>query len=175
MHRNSLDSTTTNYFYISNSNKLSYVSGQPTPNYSYNENGQMIIDSTKQLHAEYDTQGLTTQMTLYGTDYFKSTYDASGLRVIKQTSGFDWAYEGDGEWTYYITDHLGIVRAVIDSLGNTKETYDYDPYGMLLRAGISGVDPAEIRYTGYELENEHDSLNVYFANARMYDPEIGRF
>jgi len=74
------------YFYISNTNKLSYVSGQPTPNYSYNENGQMIIDSTKELHAEYDPRGLTTQMTLYGSDFDLSPKFSPKLELVYHIS-----------------------------------------------------------------------------------------
>jgi len=79
-----------------------------------------------------------------------------------------------GEWCYYIQDHLGNTRVVLDNTGKVKEYYDYEPYGKSLRENIAGEDKAIYKFTGKELDEE-GSLNWYYFGARYYDAELGRF
>ena len=46
-------------------------------------------------------------------------------------------------WNYYITDHLGSTRKVVDSNNNVKETINYYPFGSEMRI----QDPALIQQT----------------------------
>jgi len=79
-----------------------------------------------------------------------------------------------GEWCYYIQDHLGNTRVVLDNTGKVKEYYDYEPYGKSLRENIAGEDKAIYKFTGKELDEE-GSLNWYYFGARYYDAELGRW
>ena len=38
-------------------------------------------------------------------------------------------YTADGSYHFYVTDHLGNVRAVTDASGTIEKTFDYDPFG----------------------------------------------
>ncbi|MBD3289850.1 hypothetical protein GF337_13675 [candidate division KSB1 bacterium] len=81
-----------------------------------------------------------------------------------------------GEWNYYLHDHLGNTRVVLDEQGDVKEYYDYYPFGKIMpgRSLVSGEQPATFKYTGKELDDENE-LNWYNFGARPYDPEIGRW
>ena len=77
-------------------------------------------------------------------------------------------------WNYYITDHLGSTRKVVDSNNNVKETINYYPFGSEMRI----QDPALIqqtenannpfRFTGKELDKQN-GLNMYDFGARWFD------
>lgn len=89
---------------------------------------------------------------------------------------------------YYLRDHLGSVRVTVDSSGTAVGWDDYYPFGLQMpgRTQNANNPDEDIKFTGYELEQqcETDSsggcindvvLGLYHAEARMYDPVIGRF
>ena len=75
-------------------------------------------------------------------------------------------------WNYYITDHLGSTRMVVDSNDSIKETVNYYPFGSEMRMAA----PAQLtnnlghpfRFTGKELDRQN-GLNMYDFGARWYD------
>ncbi len=75
-------------------------------------------------------------------------------------------------WNYYITDHLGSTRMVVDSNDSIRETINYYPFGSEMRmaapAQMSGDTSHPFRFTGKELDRQI-SLNMYDFGARMYD------
>ena len=80
---------------------------------------------------------------------------------------------------YYVTDHLGSVRATLNEAGTIVHFDDYYPFGVPMpgRSGGNGDDgdpTGKPRFTGYEREWEQDDA-VYYAGARYYDALIGRF
>ena len=87
-------------------------------------------------------------------------------------------YASDGtvsySYDYYIKDHLGSTRAVINQNGQLTEAIDYSPYGMqdYLKNVPEGVKET---FTGKEFdeEGEGDGIGLYAFPSRMYDPEIG--
>lgn len=78
-----------------------------------------------------------------------------------------------GEWSYYVRDHLGNTRVVLDETGNAKAVYDYHPFGLTSRSIVSGYD-ARYKFTGKELDDE-GGLDWYYFGARYYDAAIGRW
>ncbi|MCH8518076.1 MAG: hypothetical protein LAT68_17405 [Cyclobacteriaceae bacterium] len=80
------------------------------------------------------------------------------------------------ESQYYLTDHLGSVRAVVNRDGDLLSWSDYYPFGLPMptRSGNTANAHDMIKFTGYEAEDEGD-LGWYHAEARTYDPFIGRF
>ena len=74
---------------------------------------------------------------------------------------------------YYLKDHLGSIKMMVDASGNVQSYNDYYPYGMTMpgRSGVNGAD-TRFRFTGKErdVENGFD----YFG-ARYYDSRIARW
>ena len=75
-------------------------------------------------------------------------------------------------WNYYITDHLGSTRKVVDSNNNVKETINYYPFGSEMKmqnpAQMAGDTWQPHRFTGKELDNQN-GLNWYDFGARWFD------
>ena len=75
-------------------------------------------------------------------------------------------------WNYYITDHLGSTRMVVDSNDSIRETINYYPFGSEMRmenpALLTGGNSHPFRFTGKELDRLN-SLNMYDFGARLYD------
>jgi len=84
----------------------------------------------------------------------------------------------DGEDCYFVRDHLGSVRLVIDSNCNIVEQYEYSTYGELTIKNGSGQTISTSSfgnrhtYTGREWD---ENLGLYYYRARWYDPSIRRF
>ncbi|MDH6356078.1 RHS repeat-associated protein [Dysgonomonas sp. PH5-45] len=82
------------------------------------------------------------------------------------------------EWSklkdsFYLKNHLGNIRAVVDAQGNTVQATDYYPFGMPTAASRNeGVQPD--KYGGKEYDTMN-GLEMYDFHARQYDPAIGRF
>jgi len=77
---------------------------------------------------------------------------------------------------YFVTDHLGSVRTTVDWDGNVLGHDDYYPFGLSMPGrSVNTANPDDnYKFTGYEKEDE-GGLNLYHANARSYDPILGRF
>ena len=75
-------------------------------------------------------------------------------------------------WNYYITDHLGSTRKVVDSNNNVKETINYYPFGSEMRMDAPSQMATDTwqayRFTGKELDNQN-GLNWYDFGARWFD------
>lgn len=75
-------------------------------------------------------------------------------------------------WNYYITDHLGSTRMVVDSNDSIKETVNYYPFGSEMRmaapAHLTNNLGHPFRFTGKELDRQN-GLNMYDFGARWYD------
>jgi RHS repeat-associated protein len=71
---------------------------------------------------------------------------------------------------YYIADHLGSIRAVINQSGTVVEARDHYPYGLMMpgRTFTAGQETRE-GYTGHELDAE---TGMYYAGARYYMPAL---
>ncbi len=89
---------------------------------------------------------------------------------------------------YYLKDHLGSVRVTVNDAGAAVGWDDYYPFGLQMpgRTQNASNPNEDIKFTGYELEQECETdssggcindviLGLYHAEARMYDPVIGRF
>lgn len=75
---------------------------------------------------------------------------------------------------YYITDHLGSTRAVVDDAGTVLETFDYYPFGLLMPKRNTANSGTIEKFTGKERDDE-GNLNLDYFGARYYDPAISRW
>ena len=71
---------------------------------------------------------------------------------------------------YYLADHLGSTRALVDEEGAVTATYDYWPYGEIL--ATSGAESTHFRFTGHERDDE---AGLDYMLERSYAFDIGRF
>ena len=76
---------------------------------------------------------------------------------------------------YFLTDHLGSVRVIVDGNGNVLERNDYYPFGArLVRSDYPQLAANRFKYTGKELQVTGD-LDYLDHGARMYDSGLGRW
>ena len=71
---------------------------------------------------------------------------------------------------FYHTDQLGSVRAITDQSGKVVFNVDYFAFGA--RYISNGDFDEELGFTGKEYDVD---IELYYYNARWYDPETGRF
>lgn len=90
----------------------------------------------------------------------------SVMRTVKQKPGH----------YYYLTDHLGSVRATVNATGQLVGWDDYYPFGgQMPGRSMNMANPNDLyKFTGHERDTEA-GLMLDFMNARNYDPEMGRF
>jgi RHS repeat-associated protein len=75
-----------------------------------------------------------------------------------------------GTYYYYLKDHQGNNRVVVNSGGTVTEINHYYPFGGTFASGT--VQP--YKYNGKELDTKA-GLNRYDYGARHYDAALGRF
>ena len=71
-----------------------------------------------------------------------------------------------------LRDRTGSVRAVVDEERNVVASFEYQPFGTVIRRGGTAPDLVVYRFTGQELDTQ---TSLYNFNARLYDPWLGRF
>ncbi|MXZ75026.1 MAG: hypothetical protein F4Z03_07960 [Gemmatimonadetes bacterium] len=185
---------TYNYSAGSTPNRLDSTTGTGGQAFAYNPNGWMTARGTNAL--TYDYRGLTTG---YGSARYLMDSDrrrvkktvgtattyylrGPGGNVLAEYSGQTlsarYVYAGsrrivrigENSASYYLADHLGSTRSLVDGEGAVTAAYDYWPYGKVLAS--SGTGTTHFRFTGHERDAE-SSLD--YMLARSYAYEVGRF
>ncbi len=105
----------------------------------------------------------TSQRYTYGHDIISSEhYSSQGKKSVV-------------EKLYYLQDELGSTIGLVDNKGKYVERYSYDEFGRPIKSDSSqGIKNANnpFGFTGYQYD---ESTGLYFAQARYYMPEVGRF
>jgi RHS repeat-associated protein len=83
--------------------------------------------------------------------------------------------------TYFVLDHLGSVAVVTTSTGTVQSQLAYDAWGKM-RSPTTGADdeacalpPASPTTRGFTDQEQMEDVCLVNFNARIYDPQIGRF
>ena len=121
-------------------------------------------DGTK-LRTKHVINGTTTT-----TDYCGNVVYENGVQKLLLTEA-GYVTLSDRKYHYYLQDHQGNNRVVLNQNGTVEEVNHYYPFGGLF-ASSTNVQP--YKYNGKELDTEN-GLNWYDYGARMYDPALGRF
>lgn len=89
---------------------------------------------------------------------------------------FDVVDDEELVFRFYVKDHLGNNRMVIDSDGNVLQRTDYYPFGMPFYEPSNANNSAlqQYKYNGKELDKMH-GLNTYDYGARQYNPVTARW
>ena len=168
--------------------------------YEYDENGNLTKDLNKNITAiQYNCLNLPSRVMFANGNSISYLYDAAGrkLRTVHVLEGdsvtTDYCgnvvYENgvpqilltevgyvsltDGQYHYYLKDHQGNNRVVVDEEGTVEEVNDYYAFGGLMSTSSrQSVQP--YKYNGKELDRK-GGLDWYDYGARMYDAALGRF
>jgi len=79
----------------------------------------------------------------------------------------------DGISFYFIKDHLGSVRAVMNSSNALSSLYHYTPFGDSWATVLNR--PSDYQFTGQELDEFSNGFSLHNFRARLYDSDLGRF
>ena len=111
---------------------------------------------------------ITAETIIDGTnttyiEYFYDNYGPYGFSI-------------DGTFYYYVKNLQGDVTQIRDVNNNLIASYVYDAWGKVLSVTENNTNNIgsknAIRYRGYYYDTES---NLYYLNARYYDPQIKRF
>lgn len=167
--------------------RITYTDGSMAT-YTYNSLGEklQVAYSTSRLTASLPATnvaekvlsdstrsgGLRSGMTNTTVDYCGNlVYNGNSLsRVVLGNEGLCRLVNGTPTYYFFIKDHLGSTRAVVQQNGVLKQTNQYYPYGKCWDS--STFQP--YLYNGKEIDLMHD-LEWYDYGARMYEPGLCRF
>ena len=166
--------------------------------YAYDANGNLTKDLNKGItNMSYNCLNLPSVVTFSDGSTITYTYAADGtkLKTVHKIGGTttttDYCgnviYENgvqklllteegyvtlsDSKYHYYLKDHQGNNRVVINQSGTVEETNHYYPFGGVF-ASTGNAQP--YKYNGKELDTKK-GLNWYDYGARHYDAALGRF
>ena len=113
-----------------------------------------------------------------GTTTWHDFIQAGGVLVAERFCTGSSPCSSGATWAYFVTDHLGSASVLTDGTGAVTERDSYDAWGR--RRNPDGTDNTSCAitsattrgYTGHEML---DTVCQVDANARIYDPTIGRF
>ena len=78
-------------------------------------------------------------------------------------------YEENGQRSFYLQDELGSPLRIEDETGRTRESYGYGVFGEDLYDNQGELQP--FGYTEYQKDRV---AGTYYAQAREYQPDVGR-
>jgi RHS repeat-associated protein len=119
--------------------------------------------------------GTTTETTLYPFRDYEITTTNSQKISVSAGNTLVAVLETDGTGTeiyYHDSDHLGGSNIVTDDAGALVQEIDYHPFGAVRANNQSASYDSTPKFTGHELD---DATGLYYAQARYYDPNVGRF
>lgn len=87
----------------------------------------------------------------------------------------DGGYIEGGVYHYYMTDHFGNNRVVVNASGTVIQRNHYYPFGTAFTENtVDEQKKQPYKYNGKELDQMH-GLNLYDYSARYYESAVGRF
>ena len=104
------------------------------------------------------------------TDYCGNVIYESGTQKLLLTEEGYVNLANSNTYYYYLKDHQGNNRVVINSSGTVAETNHYYPFG----GTFASTNAQPYKYNGKELDSKN-GLNWYDYGARHYDATLGRW
>lgn len=138
--------------------------------YGYSADGEKVRRKTW----TYRDNG-TLPSVEHFTDYVRNlVYQDNTLKTVLFEGGFIDATDGCRH--FFITDHQGNIRMVMDASGTIEQTNDYSPFGREFNEIATGVNPGlDHRYGGKEKDASIPTSPLYDFSARIYNTAYARF
>ena len=145
---------------------------------TYKNGDSQVLPYRPKPSSSIKTNGMVTPMVrlLENNYYYCSNlvYNNDRLSTILFDGGYASVDEGGGiAMHFYVKDHLGSNRLVVDGNGNIEEVNHYYPFGALM-GDRCGVSRNKYKYIGKELDTMY-GWNMQDHEARWYDPIVGRW
>ena len=168
--------------------------------YTYNPRGWQLsvsgsMVSDGEVTIKYYENGMPKEISK-GSDLTYYVYDALGTKLfsnyLKDSTQFyvdgiefrgrrnpkpyyiafeDGYIDSSLQFNYYLKDHLGNIRKVINATTSTvTQTTDYYPFGLAINT--TGSSKNKYLYNGKEVQS---GSGFYDYGARMYDAGVGRW
>ena len=198
--------------YAYNGDRVSTLTriGQGTVSFTHDTRGRMTYDGQSGATIDYNYLNLPRKVTAGSGVLAKYSYLADGSKSKAENgSGVGLVYRGSliykkaangtltfdgagipegrllsGGVRYYVTDHLGSVKAVVNGMnGNLYEVNDYDVYGKRsanssASSYLSNAPSGETfrdRFTGKEDQGPDFGTSYTDFGARQYSPNLRRW
>jgi len=145
------DNTIANYVYDIDGNRINNIMNNSGYRYIYGANGQTEL-------REKIVNGSVTQVihNIFGNDLV-------GTCTVTSTSS---------EKNYFLKDHLGSIKVIVNEDGSLSSYTDYDPFGLQLENRYTVNNEERYKFTGKERDEE---TSYDYFGARYYDSRIGRW
>ncbi|MBQ7640465.1 MAG: RHS repeat-associated core domain-containing protein, partial [Bacteroidales bacterium] len=187
--------TTLSYSYTGN--RLSSIG---SASYAHDVNGNMTTDGRRGFSLTYNLLGNPVSVSSGGNPVASYTFLSDGTKAGVENGSDGFYYLGSFTFNrskavesvafgggrirktgtnsyaidYYITDHLGSVRTIVNASGSVVEQNDYYPFGTRHANGLTQLTANRWRYNGKE-DQVTGSLGYLDYGARFYDPVIARW
>ncbi|MDO5665166.1 MAG: DUF6443 domain-containing protein [Bacteroidia bacterium] len=163
-------------------NGLQFTNGNTT-NYVYNAAGQKlsVTHQTAMAGVVIPMTNVMTPLapaqisTTFKTDYCGNVVYENGAvsKILTEEGYITFLSNNTPVYHYYLKDHQGNNRVVINQAGTVEQVNHYYPFGGLMgESTAGGVQP--YKYNGKELDRMH-GLDLFDYGARHYDAAIGRW
>jgi len=127
------------------------------------------------------TEGSNPSWSLQSDEFYIRDVSGKEIAIYSGSSLTQWNIWGldnvgkinaDTTRNYYLKDHLGSIRVVLNSTNAVISAQDYDAWGYQLENRTYNSTEMRYDFTGKERDNE---TNYDYFGARYYDSRIGRW
>ncbi|WP_458409424.1 RHS repeat domain-containing protein [Bacteroides congonensis] len=166
--------------------------------YSYDDNGNLKQDLNKKItDIQYNCLNLPSRIEFGDGNCISYLYDAEGTKLrtthvidgittttdycgnavyengvlYKLLTEYGYVTLADTAYYFFLQDHQGNNRVVVNQNGTVEEVNHYYPFGGIF-ASTSSLQP--YKYNSKELDRK-GGLDWYDYGARMYDAALGRW
>ncbi len=153
---------TTEYVYTADGRKLRTIYKTAVPNVTVALGETISLTSANTLSVDTIT---------YAGDFILENGQLAKYLFDK---GYFTFSNGQAVVHYYIQDHQGNIRAVVDDNSHVEQINHYYPFGAVYSNVGTNDALQRYKYNGKELDRMH-GLNQYDYGARQYDPLLCRF